>query len=219
MATDENIIKEYLGFLNSKAFPCIAAKAALARDQIKCMVSEDMSSSSDDHLILEFLYKFVDHYRISEKPFNSAAIIFKQPSLQQEAMFDKLLWERLNALSSLDKKNYAHDKRVSADPASEKFSFSLKEEAFFIIGLHPLSNRKSRVFRYPTLVFNPHEEFERLKKDGRYEQMKKVVRKRDTIYSGSVNPMLSDFGEASEVYQYSGAQYDSTWQCPLRNKP
>jgi FPC/CPF motif-containing protein YcgG len=28
--------------------------------------------------------------------------------------------------------------------------------------------------------------------------------------------MLEDFGEASEVYQYSGRQYDEQWQCPLK---
>jgi FPC/CPF motif-containing protein YcgG len=48
--------------------------------------------------------------------------------------------------------------------------------------------------------------------------MKKVVRRRDELYSGSVNPMLKDFGEAPEVFQYSGKQYDSTWKCPLHHK-
>jgi FPC/CPF motif-containing protein YcgG len=46
--------------------------------------------------------------------------------------------------------------------------------------------------------------------------MKDVVRKRDIAYSGSVNPMLTDFGNASEVYQYSGRKYEDTWQCPLK---
>jgi hypothetical protein len=45
--------------------------------------------------------------------------------------------------------------------------------------------------------------------------MKTAVRKRDEIFSGSVNPMLSDFGEASEVLQYSGKVYDETWTCPF----
>jgi hypothetical protein len=41
------------------------------------------------------------------------------------------------------------------------------------------------------------------------------VRKRDIAYSGSINPMLNDFGNASEVYQYSGKQYTSDWVCPF----
>ena len=95
------------------------------------------------------------------------------------------------------------------------YSFSLKEEAFFILGLHPASSRRSRQFKYPALIFNPHAEFEKLRKSDRYTKMKEVVRKRDVEYSGSINPMLADFGEASEVYQYSGMQYNAEWTCPI----
>jgi hypothetical protein len=28
---------------------------------------------------------------------------------------------------------------------------------------------------------------------------------------------LKDFGEASEVFQYSGVNYQADWKCPLRN--
>ncbi len=50
----------------------------------------------------------------------------------------------------------------------------------------------------------------------KYDMMKNAVRKRDVAYSGSVNPMLKDFGKASEVFQYSGRKYDENWQCPLK---
>ena len=69
---------------------------------------------------------------------------------------------------------------------------------------------------YPALVFKPHAQIEELRKTGKYGTMKGVVRKRDIFFSGSVNPMLEDFGVASEVYQYSGRKYDDTWQCPLK---
>ena len=74
----------------------------------------------------------------------------------------------------------------------------------------------SRQFKYPTLVFNPHAQFEQLRKTAKYDKMKLAVRKRDMAYSGSINPMLEDFGKVSEVYQYSGRKYDETWQCPLK---
>ena len=79
-----------------------------------------------------------------------------------------------------------------------------------------MSSRLARRFRYPTLVFNPHQQFEELRATAKYDMMKNVVRKRDVAYSGSINPMLQDFGESSEVYQYSGRKYDDTWQCPLK---
>ncbi len=210
------IISEYFDFLNNKLFPCIGAKAALARRQIKCMVVDHMACPKDDKAILQFLYDFVEDYSRSDKIFHSAAIIFKNPLLINEYIFDKLLWERLQSLADLDQENFASDKRVDADPASANFSFSLKEEAFFIIGLHPGSSRLARQFKYPALAFNPHEQFEKLKETNRYEMMKKVVRKRDILYSGSANPMLEDFGKSSEAGQYSGRNYDGEWQCPLQ---
>ena len=178
-----------------------------------------MASAAEDEGLLTFIYEFVDSYRSSNDTFHSAALIFRNPQSVTELEFESMLWLRLNSLVELDRKNYNHDKRVDSDPESSRFSFSLKEEAFFIIGLHPSSSRKARRFSYPAIVFNPHEEFERLKRAGRYESMKKVVRRRDEAYSGSVNPMLNDFGEAPEVFQYSGKHYDSIWKCPLHHKP
>ncbi|MDQ3193559.1 MAG: YqcI/YcgG family protein, partial [Bacteroidota bacterium] len=106
--------------------------------------------------------------------------------------------------------------RVSNDPESINFSFSLKEEAFFIIGLNPSSSRPARKFKYPALIFNPHAQFEKLRESNRYEKMKSIVRKRDLVYSGSLNPMLKDHGISSEVNQYSGVNYSGEWQCPLK---
>lgn len=211
----ELIIKEYKEFINNKEFVCVAAKAALAKQQIHCMVASHIACPKDDLEILQFLYSFVDTYRNSNELYHSAAIVFEQPQVVNETMFDDFLWQRLQALSNLDAKNYSYDERVNQDPASPDFSFSLKQEAFFIIGLHPASSRVVRQFSYPVIVFNPHAQFEQLKEIEKYQQLKKVVRKRDLAYSGSINPMLQDFGEASEVYQYSGRQYDKEWKCPL----
>lgn len=180
------------------------------------MVAEHMICPNDDKIILQFLYSFIEEYRSSKEFYHSAAIIFKKPGIHSEEMFEEILWQRLQALADLDAKNHDYDKRVSTDPSSANFSFSLKEEAFYIIGLHPSSSRASRQFKYPTLVFNPHALFEQLSETTKYDKMKVAVRKRDMTHSGSINPMLKDFGEASEVYQYSGRHYDETWQCPLK---
>jgi FPC/CPF motif-containing protein YcgG len=51
-----------------------------------------------------------------------------------------------------------------------------------------------------------------------YDKMKSIVRKRDVAYSGSINPMLDDFGNSSEVYQYTGKKYNNSWECPLKIK-
>jgi FPC/CPF motif-containing protein YcgG len=212
---DQAIIDEYLAYLARKEYPCVAARAAVKLGHVRCLIADHMACPKDDEQIVHFLYDFVDEYRNSNGSFHSAAILFRQPQIINEKSFDALLWERLSAFRYLDHQQHEYDKRVSSDPASENFSFSIKEEAFFVIGIHPASNRRSRVFRYPGLIFNPHAEFEKLRTAKRYEPLKRVVRKRDIKFSGSVNPMLKDFGEASEVFQYSGMNYDSNWKCPL----
>jgi FPC/CPF motif-containing protein YcgG len=67
------------------------------------------------------------------------------------------------------------------------------------------------------MVFNAHSQFEKLREENHYSRLQQVVRKRDIAYSGSVNPMLADFGEVSEVFQYTGMQYDADWKCPFNS--
>lgn len=217
MISDEHIINEYFDFLNEREFPCVAAKAALTRDHIRGFVASHMACPANDTAVLHFMYDFVDRYRSSCESYHSAAVIFRAPENTNEESFDALLWERLKALSILDKANYTHDNRVDANPEAPNYSYSLKSEAFFVVGLHPGSERRSRRFKYPTLIFNPHAEFEKLRKLNRYEKLKRVVRKRDVIFSGSVNPILDDFGNSSEVSQYSGKRHGNEWKCPLTN--
>lgn len=218
MVNDDNgkIAAEFIEFISHKTFPCIGAKAALAKGQVQCMVTGNMACPASDKEILDYLYNFTESYRSTGGNFHSLAIIFSGPKNITETIFEKLLWKRLQALSDLDAANYGYDKRVSADPASSDFSFSLKEEAFFIIGMHPASSRASRRFAYPALIFNPHAQFQGMKETNKYEMIKEVVRKRDIAFSGSVNPMLDDYGRSPETMQYSGKNYDSTLQCPLK---
>ena len=213
---DDVIIREFQDLILNENYPCVAARAAMSSKQIPCYVAGHIGCPKDDMRILEFLYSFITMFRSATGGFYSAAIIFKSPGNMNEETFDSYLWQRLQSLSQLDAATFKYDRRVDPDPSAPNFSFSLGEEAFFIIGLHPASTRRSRQFKYPAIVFNPHAQFEEMRRSDRYEKMKAIVRKRDTVFSGSVNPMLADFGEKSEVYQYSGREYDRDWTCPLR---
>lgn len=218
LSVKENISSAYTSFLQSDHFPCVAAKAAFQRGQTRTFVAGHMACPRNDQQILEFIYQFVDDYRSSEAAFHSAAVIFEQPENISEDCFEEFMWMRLQSLSNLDATNFPFDERVSLDPNSPDFSFSLKSEAFFIIGLHPASNRPGRRFQYPALVFNPHAGFEQMRAKNQYEKMKNIVRKKDMAVSGSINPMLDDFGNSSEAFQYSGKNYSSSWKCPLHIK-
>jgi uncharacterized protein len=213
--SSDAIIAAYNSFLTDAAFPCIMAKAALAKKHISYLVVQHMACPADDQHIIQFLYTCIDNWKKQEDAFNSAVVLFRQPVPVTEAWFDQLLWQRLQALADIDALQYRYDTRVSADPMSADFSFSLKEEALYIVGLHPASSRKARQFAYPALVFNPHAQFEQLRAVNKYQKVKKAIRQRDIALSGSVNPMLQDFGSASETIQYSGQQYNNQWRCPL----
>ena len=104
---------------------------------------------------------------------------------------------------------------MSADPADPHFSFSFAGEALYVIGMHANSSREARRFPWPALVFNPHEQFERLRADGKWTRMQASIRSRDVALQGTINPMLSDFGQQSEARQYSGRAVEDKWKAPF----
>ena len=104
------------------------------------------------------------------------------------------------------------------DTGHADFSFSFAGAAFFVVGLHAASSRTTRRFAWPTLVFNPHQQFDHLRETGRYRRFQEVIRTAERSLQGDINPMLSDFGRTSEASQYSGRQVDDEWRCPFRAK-
>ena len=91
-------------------------------------------------------------------------------------------------------------------------------KAFYMVGMHPNSSRKSRQAPYPAIAFNLHLQFEKLREKGRYEQVKHRIRDRDIELQGNMNPMLQDFHEGSEARQYSGRKVGEEWKCPFLHK-
>ena len=217
MQSDKEIINSFTEFITQGPFPCIGAKAAVAKNQLHCRVFGNMSDTDQDQDILSYLYDSIVAYHSCNDIFFSIVVIFKDTENITEDSFETLLWQKLQSLSDKDAALYKYDHRVSADTDSVAYSFSLMEEAFFIIGLHPASSRPARRFGYPALVFNPHAQFEVLKSVDKYESIKNSVRRRDLLFAGSHNPMLGDHGEASEVVQYSGKNYQVPLQCPLHS--
>ncbi|HEX8268420.1 MAG TPA: guanitoxin biosynthesis heme-dependent pre-guanitoxin N-hydroxylase GntA [Flavobacterium sp.] len=216
MDSHTQLTHEWEAFIGNSDFPCVAAKAALVKEQQHIFVASHIACPHDDTAILQFLYDFVDNYRNSDSLFHSAIVIFEQPKIHSEQAYSRMFWQRLQALSDLDAIDNAYDTRVSSDPDDPNFSFSLKGEAFFVIGVHPANNREARRFSHPAIVFNPHAQFEQLRENRQYGKMQKIIRKRDIALEGSINPMLTDFGDASETYQYTGQQLDKEWKCPLQ---
>lgn len=148
----------------------------------------------------------------------SFVAVFDDAGLDEVA-FEQRLWAQLQALHDHDRANgIAWDRKVSSDPSQTDFSFSVGGRAFFVVGLHPGASRMARRSPFPCLVFNFHDQFETLKASGKYISMQEAIRTRDIALQGSVNPVLSRFGEASEALQYSGRAVEKAWKCPFHAK-
>lgn len=199
------------------AFPCVGAKAALARGTLQVLACNRIDSAWDDLRIHDELLRFAQAYRDEPALFRSIAVVFEGPDDLNEAAFETAMWRRAQSLSDKDVwRGQPYDGAVSADPESPHFSLSFGGEAFFIVGLHPAASRPARRFSRPAMVFNLHDQFEVLRAQGKYEGMREKIMVRDEAAAGSRNPMLARHGEESEARQYSGRVVRADWKCPFR---
>ena len=199
-------------------FPCVGAKSALARGSLKIITCRSLTSSWDDVRIHRELLDWAWQYRQNPEGLRSLAVVFGGPGDLSEVAFEAALWERVQSFADKDHwLGQPFDHRVSADPDDPHFSLSFGGEAFFVVGLHPNASRPARRMPFPTLVFNLHDQFERLREEGRYEKMRERILERDIALAGDINPMLARHGEASEAAQYSGRLVGEDWRCPFRD--
>jgi len=198
------------------AFPCVGAKAALAKGTLNVLGCNRIDSAWDDLRIHDGLVRFADDYRRAPALFRSFAVVFEGPDDLSEEAFEHALWARIQSLSDKDRwRGQDYDARVSHDPEDPHFSLSFGGEAFFVVGLHPNASRPARRFARPTLVFNLHDQFETLRAQGKYETMREKILVRDEALAGSRNPMLARHGQSSEARQYSGRAVGEEWRCPF----
>jgi len=202
--------------VSAPSFPCVGAKAALAKGTLCVLACKAIDSAWDDVRIHDALSRFAADYRTDPGLYRSFAVVFDGPDELSEETFEHALWSRLQSLSDKDVwRGHDYDSAVSSDPANPHFSLSFGGEAFFVVGLHPHASRVARRFEKPTIIFNLHDQFEQLRAAGRYETMREKILLRDEALAGSRNPMLARHGESSEARQYSGRKVGEDWVCPF----
>ena len=210
---------ELLSSIADESFPCVGAKSAMAHGMLKTIVCRSLESSADDVRIHSELVAWVKAYRANRRRLRSLAVIFDQPGELSEWQFEQLMWERLQSLADRDASGgHSFDSSVSPDPNDPQFALSFGGRAFFVVGLHPGASRPARRAAHPTLIFNLHDQFERLRAAGIYERMRETIVKRDVALAGSANPMLARFGETSGARQYSGRAVGADWRCPFSDQ-
>jgi len=211
--------RELSGWIGEPGFPCVGAKSALARGTLKLVPARDITSAWNDVQLHDELLHWAYDYRDDPTGLRSLAVVFEGPLDLGEHEFERHMWDRIQSLADKDHwRGQPYDPRVSPDPANPHFSLSFGGEAFFVVGLHPNASRPARRFSRPTMVFNLHDQFEKLREEGRYEKMRETIMERDRKLAGDHNPMLARHGEASEAQQYSGRVVDPAWTPPFSDK-
>lgn len=211
-------MKEFESFVLQDGYPCIGAQAAINGKSYAIGLFDKMNSLETPELLGLGLDEYIDETWKRSSDFMTYVAIFRNDTFGTEESYEQSLWSLLNRLHAIDAKKNNWSDNVGHNPDETDFSFSFKGRAFFMVGLHPQSSRKARRFGYTAIAFNLHEQFENLRKKGRYQKIKQVIRENELEFSGSINPMLEDFGEGLEAPQYSGRKVSTDWECPFAYK-
>lgn len=223
MTTREERIRDAFNtFVSDPRYPCLAARGLVERNRYRLAVCGPLGSPEATRALAPVLASFAgDATRATEgqtdgETLSALLAVFIGRPPNGEAAFERRLWTQLQQLHERDDPASSWDPAVSDDPEDPHFSFSFAGTALFVIGLHSYSSRAARRFEWPALVFNPHAQFERLRRDGHFDRLRDRIRARDRALQGTINPNLSDFGERSEARQYSGRDTSATaWTCPF----
>ncbi|MBC7838615.1 MAG: YqcI/YcgG family protein [Nitrospiraceae bacterium] len=196
-------------------YPCTGAISVFAQKCYRFGLFPELACDNAVRAVCHDLYEFCHEFPIIDDQLSTFIAMFRGPAIESEQHFEDLLWSQLQAMHDIDSDFFAWDKSVDSDPKNNNFSFSICGRAMFVIGMHPKASRLARTITYPTMVFNLHEQFERLRARGKFETMKQIIRAREMTFQGSINPMLKNFGERSEASQYSGRLVSDNWPCPF----
>lgn len=211
-APEEDVRDAVASMVEHVEYPCLGAKSVFRRDGVTHLVLDDLTGDGAALQILEGLRDFAAVVE-REDGFHSFVVTFREPTHLDEGAFERLLWDLLQRIHDDDDQPWAPD--VSADPSNPHFAFSAAGSPYFVVGLHPGASRIARRAPLPTIVFNPHAQFEQLRESGRFDGMRTTIRRRDRDLQGSVNPMAADHGDSSEALQYSGRVRPADWEPPL----
>lgn len=196
-------------------YPCVMARSIFSRHGARLGSYGGLGSPTTAAVVCHDWYEFAREFPPPADEWVSFVTMFSPDGVDDELSFEKLLWQQLQAMHDIDRQFFDWSPAVSDDPANPRFAFSIGGRAYFLVGMHPQASRLARRTALPTVIFNLHEQFERLRDGGQYERVRDRIRVRDIALQGDVNPMLSGFGERSESREYSGRAVGDDWRCPF----
>jgi FPC/CPF motif-containing protein YcgG len=206
---------QFRALVLSPSHPCLGAHAAVRHGHYDFRLYDELGAAESALRLRNDLCAFSETRRSWSTRYATFVAAFAGPVPADEPGFERLLWLELQLIHDAAIPGEAWDPRVSSSPDDPRFSFSVGGQAYFVVGLHGASSRFARRCAWPTLCFNPHEQFDELREAGHFVRMREQVRERDRRLQGTLNPMLADHGSRSEASQYSGRDAEETWRCPL----
>jgi len=200
----------FKGVLGSPAYPCVGAKSAINRGNYCLGIYAEMAErETTRNLCADFLAVVAEEKEAKRGALDrrTFAAAFVHPTCRSVEVFHDRLWEQLRLMSEVDRTAFGWASDVSNDVQDPNFAFSFGGEAYFVIGMSPVSDRIARRFPWPLLVFNAHATLRALREAKMFERMKHVIRTRDSELEGEPNRHLFDHGVVSEASQYSGVTH------------
>lgn len=172
--------------IGGKTFPCIAGKTALNQGSyVIGIYPEPLGSPNNSAALVADLRAFMlfqDRQWGQKNVFNTFIAIF--PTLSGELGTEKTYDTFQNNLTKRSEIQRQLVGIQNADRQSTDGMSTLKRK-FLIPALHPLSDRLSREFQYPTLVFNSKDQFQMLEESNVLPGLQVFIRKQDKKISGS----------------------------------
>jgi FPC/CPF motif-containing protein YcgG len=166
-------------------FPCVGAKAAFHRDTYRFGMYPEMASPAATAGLCQDLRAFVAEQPSIGSNFATFIASFTGPQPEDWSHFDVRIRRQLQFLRDMD--SYEYDRETQADAKSLRASFSFAGRAFFLVEFYAASPHWTRRFAWPTLVFNPRHQFERLREEGKFERFQQVVQARERALQESIN--------------------------------
>lgn len=197
------------------AYPCVMARSAFKRNAYRLATYGELGDAENAALLCHDLYAFAAEFPAPVTGAVSFIACFRAAPPSDELAFETAMWWQLQAVHDIDQQHHGWAPDVESAPTDPNFSFSVGGRAFFLIGMHPQASRMARRAPVAAIVFNLHEQFVELRTRGKFDGVRDTIRARDVALQGSVNPMAADFGELSEVTQYSGRAVGHGWKCPF----
>lgn len=201
--------------IGQRNYPCVAAVQSVAQSDFQIHRSHGFGTGADRQATRDVILSFIESWKKRRSTTFALWVAYPDCGALNEEQFEAAMWEELSALTSTSEADADWARGWSRDPSQRNFTLCIGGHAFFVVGLHPASSRKGRVFPFPVLIFNVFDQFRDLQAAGIYDAMVAKNRERDIKFSGSANPMAVEHGDTWESIQFSGRNNSGEWKCPF----